>query len=116
MGDALLFKVARIIERRVRDMAPDALVTRYDGGKFAIFSTLDLEQAAKLAEHVRKGVATSKWQYRGEPKQAVLATTVRVGVTAYQRGDTAQTIISRLEAATAEAKERGGNCVVAKPA
>ena len=114
VGDALLFKVARIIERRAREKAPDALITRFDGGKFAIFVSLNLQRATALAEHVRIGVASSKWQYRGEPEQAVLATTIRVGVTTYKHGDTAQSVISRLEAAAAEAKERGGNRVVAK--
>jgi len=114
VGDALLFKVARIIERRAREKVPDALVTRFDGGKFAIFAALDLQRATALAEHVRIGVASSKWQYRGEPEQAVLATTIRVGVTTYKHGDTAETILARLAEATSEAKERGGNRVVAK--
>lgn len=116
VGDALLFKVARIIERRARQKAPESLVTRYDGGEFAILAPLDLDDAAELAEHIRRGVASSKWQYRGQPEQAVLATTVRVGLTAYHEGDTAESLLARAEQATQEGKERGGNCVVAEPA
>lgn len=111
VGDALLYKIARIVERHFHEKVPESLVARYDGS-FGVYLPASLGWAADIAEHVRRGVASSRWQYRGQPQEAVLETTVSIGLTPYCRGDTLSSLLLRADQALRRAKEQGRNCVV----
>ncbi|MFP4058526.1 MAG: GGDEF domain-containing protein [Candidatus Brocadiia bacterium] len=107
VGDALLFKIARIIEERLQKKCPTAFLARYDGGQFGAIVAGKPDHAADVAEHLRKGVAAARWQYRGKEEEAVLETTISVGLAPYRRGDTSDSLMQRAEKVLRQAKDQG---------
>jgi len=118
VGDALLFKVARVIEDSVRWKSGRDLLARYGGEEFAIvLAGARLEAARTVAERIRANVAGSRWQYKGKAdEEAILEVTISIGVAQYRSGDTAAGLVQRADDALYEAKEQGRNKVaVAEP-
>jgi len=111
VADALLFKIARIVERTIKQKSREAFVARYDGASFAILLLGTLSHACDVAERVREGVASARWQYRGKAEDAVLRTTVSLGVAAFHRGEMVSSLLQRAEEAARQARQEGGDRV-----
>jgi len=113
VADALVFKVSRILEERTREECRHACLARYDGGSFAAIVPGDLGQARSLAQAFCEGVAAARWEYRGQERQEVLETTLSIGLVPYRQGCQPDALIERAERALRQAKEQGGNRMVA---
>ena len=111
VGDALLRKVARMIERALPGDKAQCMLGRYGGDEFGtLVHGATIHQARELGEHVRESISSSKWTVRGSP-EGRLEATVSIGVTEYRAGDTVKTVVERCEAALRRAKANGRNRV-----
>jgi len=105
-GDAVLVRIARILNESVRE---SDVLARYGGEEFVVLAPgTDLEGVAYLAEKVRTSVAESSFGV--DPSGEPMRVTVSIGVAEYagdRRGffDTADRALYRAKAA-------GKNCVV----
>ncbi|MFP4058525.1 MAG: GGDEF domain-containing protein [Candidatus Brocadiia bacterium] len=113
VGDALLFKVARLIEGAIRWKAGKDFLARYGGEEFAVvLAGATLKDAANVAERIRKAVGSSRWKYRAQAATTIINATVSLGVAQYRNGDTAATLIERADKALYRAKKSGRNRTV----
>jgi diguanylate cyclase (GGDEF)-like protein len=105
-GDAVLVRIARILNESVRE---SDVLARYGGEEFVVLAPgTDLEGVAYLAEKVRTSVAESSFGV--DPSGEPMRVTVSIGIAEYagdRRGffDTADRALYRAKAA-------GKNCVV----
>ncbi|WP_430453785.1 diguanylate cyclase [Rhodopirellula europaea] len=104
-GDEALVQFARVLESHARD---EDLVARYGGEEFVFLAiNSDNATAARRAEQIRKAIEVTPLDgLNGE------SVTVSFGVTEYQTGDAAETILARSDRALLQAKENGRNRVV----
>jgi diguanylate cyclase (GGDEF)-like protein/PAS domain S-box-containing protein len=103
VGDSVLKKIARIVKRTIRKV--DYFI-RWGGEEFLIISAeTNLEQAYVLAERLRSGIETSKFNN-------ISQITVSCGVARYEKEDTRNTLIKRVDDAMYKAKRTGRNRVV----
>ncbi|MEP1645024.1 sensor domain-containing diguanylate cyclase/phosphohydrolase, partial [Rhodopirellula bahusiensis] len=104
-GDEALIQFARVLQGHTRD---EDLVARYGGEEF-VYLAIDSDNstAARRAEQIRKAIEVTPLDgLKGE------SVTVSFGVTEYQSGDAAETILARSDRALLKAKENGRNRVV----
>lgn len=95
-GDRVLQELARLLNEHVRETD---VVVRYGGDEFmVVMPQTDLEGAAILSERLRLLI------------QKKLAVTISTGVAAVLPGDTAEALLSRVDAALYKAKSSGRNC------
>jgi len=107
IGDALLKKLARILEAAVDEKS---FAARYGGEEFAvIIGCSTLITAKDLAEEIRDTVKNSRWTYKREDKARVLSATVSIGIAHFRNNDTAESVIERADKALYLAKESGRN-------
>jgi diguanylate cyclase (GGDEF)-like protein len=105
-GDAVLVRIARILNESVRE---SDVLARYGGEEFVVLAPgTDLEGVAYLAEKVRTAVAEASFGV--DPAGETMRVTVSIGIAEYagdRRGffDTADRALYRAKAA-------GKNCVV----
>jgi diguanylate cyclase (GGDEF)-like protein len=104
-GDEALVQFARILESHARN---EDLVARYGGEEFVFLAiNSDNSTAARRAEQIRQAIEVTPLDgLNGE------SVTVSFGVTEYQTGDAADTILARSDRALLKAKENGRNRVV----
>ncbi len=103
IGDAVLTQLARLLEGNLRQ---EDMPCRWGGEEFLILLLKqDRYQATLLAEKLRVLIENENFAEVGR-------ITSSFGVTGYNSGDTAASLISRVDAALYTAKERGRNCVV----
>ncbi|MCC9644637.1 diguanylate cyclase [Rhodopirellula sp. JC740] len=104
-GDEALVQFARVLEKHTRD---EDLVARYGGEEFVFLAiNSDNATAARRAEQIRRAIEVTPLDgLNGE------SVTVSFGVTEYQSGDAAETILARADRALLKAKENGRNRVV----
>lgn len=110
IAEALLYKMARTLERLMPREEGGAFLARYAGEAFClILLGTDLAQAAKVADTLRSGVAAARWRPRESRGETVVRTTVSVAVAQYRPGDTVSDLLERAHRALREAE--GGNRV-----
>jgi diguanylate cyclase (GGDEF)-like protein len=104
-GDEAIRKIATATRRLLRK---SDLVCRW-GGEEMIVLALDcpLEEARRLAETLRAGI---RIEPLFDPDEGTRVT-ISVGVTAFQAGDTMDSILSRVDTALFQAKADGGDRV-----
>ncbi|WDQ19195.1 sensor domain-containing diguanylate cyclase/phosphohydrolase [Rhodopirellula sp. P2] len=104
-GDEALMQFARILESHARN---EDLVARYGGEEFVFLAiNSDNSTAARRAEQIRQAIEVTPLDgLNGD------SVTVSFGVTEYQTGDAAETILARSDRALLKAKENGRNRVV----
>jgi diguanylate cyclase (GGDEF)-like protein len=105
-GDALLVRIARILNESVRE---SDVLARYGGEEFVVLATgTDLERATFVAEKVRTTVAETSFGMdgAGEP----IHVTISIGVAEF-RGDR-KGFFDAADRALYRAKAAGKNCVV----
>lgn len=104
-GDHVLRELAGVLSRCARE---SDLVFRVGGDEFVIaLSRTDLPGARLLAERLRRAVDRRVFAYEGN----VLPVRASVGVTNLQPGDTARTLMRRVDGALFGAKDAGRNRV-----
>ncbi len=104
-GDKVLRVVGSLLGKRQRTTD---FTARYGGEEFAcLLPETDLAGAQQLAEDIRKCIADSDFRYRGNKVRI----TVSAGITNFQPQDTAESMLSRADAALYKAKENGRNQV-----
>lgn len=104
-GDEVLIRFAEILGSHNRD---GDLVARYGGEEFVLVCPgCDNATAAHRAESIRKAVSQTTYSVLDGK-----AITASFGVTEYQDGDTAETVLSRADRALLRAKDNGRNRVV----
>jgi len=105
-GDRVLAAVAENLAARIRGTD---FIARYGGEEFVmLLCGTKLEDAMRLADEMRLGIANLKLHFRGTP----LALTISCGMTALILTDTAGTAFDRADKALYKAKEDGRNKVV----
>ncbi|SDI41770.1 diguanylate cyclase [Propionivibrio dicarboxylicus] len=98
VGDSVLIEFAAILRNLVRDTDTPG---RWGGEEFLVIcSHADLNGAHILAERIRAAVAGHSFPVIGQK-------TCSFGVASYRPGDTAETLVSRADAALYEAKQNG---------
>lgn len=112
VGDALLFKVARLIEGSLGKHAPGAVLGRYGGEEFGILvPNSRLPRAKAIADQMRQTVAASRWQYGDHPERPVVQATISIGVAQHRPEETTAQLVHRADRAMYEAKRQGRNRV-----
>ncbi len=105
-GDRVLNAVAQCLAGRIRGTD---FLARYGGEEFVmILRGAKLDDAIRLADELRIGVATLKLHSRGIPLQV----TISSGLTALAAGDSVTSAFERADEAMYQAKARGRNCCV----
>lgn len=104
-ADEVLIRFAEMLGSHNRE---GDLVARYGGEEFVLVCPgCDNATAAHRAESIRQAVAQTTYEPLGGK-----AITASFGVTEYQDGDTAETVLSRADRALLRAKDNGRNRVV----
>jgi len=104
-GDEVIRKVADVSRGRLRG---SDLVCRWGGEEMiALAFNCPLDAARDLAESLRATVAGTPLVSPDDGRRV----TISVGVTAFQPGDTIDTILSRVDKALYRAKQDGRDCV-----
>lgn len=107
IGDAVLQAFARILESKSPD--PD-LIGRYGGEEFlAVLPDTDMEQAQEVAERIRAACHEASIRIEG----GLVHFTTSIGVTQWRPGETATTLLNRLDQGLYQAKESGRDLVAA---
>ncbi len=106
-GDRMLVAFADKCRQSVRS---DDFVARYGGEEFTvILPGASLRNALKKAKLICKTIAGSRYAADDSPNPEAISVTVSIGVSAYQKGDTAQSIIERADNCLYKAKKNGRN-------
>ncbi len=107
IGDALLMRLARILEAAIDEKS---FAARYGGEEFAVIvGCSTLSTAKDLAEEIRDAVKNSRWTYKREDEARVLSATVSIGIAHFRNNDTTESVIGRADKAMYLAKESGRN-------
>ncbi|HEY2628492.1 MAG TPA: GGDEF domain-containing protein, partial [Usitatibacter sp.] len=106
LGDEVLRVVAEMLREHCRERD---ICARYGGDEFTLCLVgANLDDALSVLERLRALVARHAWS-RLHP---ALAVTVSVGVAEIFEGDTAATVMERIDLALYKAKEAGRDCVM----
>ena len=109
-GDEVLEKIAALIRQNIRDTD---IAGRYGGEEFIIIlPQADLSSALVVAERIRSIIESAEMKDSGGN---VFAITVSQGLSGWERGEDAHSLISRADEALYKAKENGRNRVEISP-
>jgi diguanylate cyclase (GGDEF)-like protein len=109
-GDEVLEKIAALIRRNIRDTD---IAGRYGGEEFIIIlPQADLSSAMVVAERIRNIIANAEMK---DTDGNVFAITVSMGLSSWEAGEDAHSLISRADEALYKAKENGRNRVEISP-
>ncbi|MDD3371010.1 MAG: GGDEF domain-containing protein [Alphaproteobacteria bacterium] len=112
VGDQVLRLVARTL---VENLKGRDVIARYGGEEFVIIlPNTRLEDAKRVADHLRSGLANKKVTKRGT-NETLGTVTISVGAAQCEPGDDSETLIARADQAMYEAKQTGRNRVVCAP-
>lgn len=104
-GDEALIEFANVMQNHAR---ANDLVARYGGEEFVLLATTsDNATAARRAEEIRRAISVTPLDGLGG--QCITAS---FGVTEFQTGDSADTVLARADRALLQAKENGRDRVV----
>jgi len=109
-GDEVLEKVATLIRRNIRDTD---VAGRYGGEEFIIIlPQADLSSALVVAERIRSMIENAEMK---DSAGNVFAITVSLGLSSWEPGEDAHSLIARVDEALYKAKENGRNRVEISP-
>lgn len=105
-GDKVLVFLAKLLKTSIREYDK---AYRYGGEEFlVIFNRITKEAAIKVAERILRMIRNNKLIYKNQTIQITLS----IGLTEHQKGDTAESLIERVDAALYEAKKSGKDRLV----
>lgn len=108
VGDAVLRRVADVMQRSIREMD---LLARYGGEEFVLLaSKTDLEGSVALAEKIRQAIAAARFSVVDLDGPKEISITASFGVAQY-RGN-AKAFFNDADRALYRAKDAGKDCVV----
>ena len=103
-GDKALKIIGQMMLKYVRQ---SDYVFRIGGEEFVLLLTsTPADQAGKMVEKLRAGIAASSFHFKGEPVQLTLS----AGITETRSNDNVETIYERADKALYKAKNSGRNC------
>jgi diguanylate cyclase len=104
-GDKVLGKIAEVIRGAIR---LEDFVARYGGEEFVlIVENITPEGACEVAEKIRCAIEKTQFHFRGNPVKI----TASLGVATFKKGDPADVVFERADAALYKAKKTGRNRV-----
>ena len=110
IGDRVLVAFCQKCRKSIRG---DDVLARYGGEEFAIILPgANLKNALKKGRQICDAIASAHYATDDGDGENYLSVTVSIGVTAFKRDDSAETIISRADKALYKAKRSGKNCAV----
>jgi len=110
VGDRVLLAMAETFGHMVRS---DDFLARYGGEEFVIvLPGASRRNAVKKGKLICKTVHKTRFTFDPDDRQPPLSLTVSIGATAYKRGDTAASLLSRADQALYKAKQAGKNGVM----
>lgn len=108
-GDAVLRHLAQVAQSEVRDIDT---IARLGGEEFALLMPdTPLEVACQVVDRVRERLAHSPTHHDG----LAITVTLSAGVSAWEAGDTPDTLLARADGALYQAKAAGRNRVTIQP-
>lgn len=112
IGDRVLLAVAHKCRNLIRH---EDFIARYGGEEFVIvLPHASLRNAIKKANLICKNISDTRYSMDDEKAGHVLSITVSIGISSFQAGDTAKTLIDRADQALYIAKRTGKNRVVSE--
>lgn len=108
MGDRVLEIVGSVLAKVQSDRV---FVARYGGEEFAVIVHDELEVAQMLAEQIRRQVAALQIK-RKSTQDTISAITVSIGLSRFRPGETAESLIERVDTGLYRAKEGGRDRVM----
>ena len=110
VGDRVLLAMANTFGQMVRS---DDFLARYGGEEFVIILPgASRRNAVKKAKQICKTIHKTRYTLEPDDAQSSLSITVSIGVAAFAKGDTAQTVLEKADQALYKAKQSGKNCVM----
>jgi diguanylate cyclase len=107
LGDRVLIAFCQKCRSAIRG---DDLLARYGGEEFAIvLPGANLKNALKKARQICDAISSARYAICNEQDDDYLSITVSIGVTAFKKDDTAETLIGRADNALYKAKRNGKN-------
>ncbi len=111
-GDRVLLALAQRCQGLIRN---DDFIARYGGEEFVIvLSNASLTNATKKAQRICESVGDTRYALNDNKDVHILNITVSIGISVYQTGDTAESVIARADRALYLAKKTGKNRVVSE--
>jgi diguanylate cyclase (GGDEF)-like protein len=109
MGDRVIKDIAQLASRTIRGQD---LLVRWGGDEFILLIQNDIETTRQVAERLRKAVASHKYNDTPDSSDVTNRISISCGITAYQSGQTLDTVLLRADKALYQAKAKGRNRVV----
>ena len=114
VGDRMLLAFAKKCSTAIRS---GDFLARYGGEEFMlILPGASLRNATKKAKQLCKIIASARYAADDSPRADVVSVTVSIGVSTYQQGDTAKSLVDRADQCLYQAKATGKNRVVSENA
>jgi diguanylate cyclase len=114
VGDRMLVAFTEKCRSSVRS---DDFLARYGGEEFTlILPGASLRNAAKKGKQLCRSIAASRYAADDSPNPDAISITVSIGVSAYRKGDTVESVVDRADRCLYKAKADGKNRVVAENA
>ena len=111
-GDRVLLALAQKCQGLIRN---DDFIARYGGEEFVIvLSNASLTNATQKAKRICASVGDTRYALNDNKDVHILNITVSIGISVYQTGDTAESVITRADRALYLAKKTGKNRVVSE--
>ncbi|MBW2515941.1 MAG: GGDEF domain-containing protein [Deltaproteobacteria bacterium] len=111
-GDRVLLALAQKCQGLIRN---DDFIARYGGEEFVIvLPNASLTNATKKAQRICASVGDTRYALNDNNDVHILNITVSIGISVYQNGDTAESVIARADRALYLAKKSGKNRVVSE--
>ncbi|SFH33977.1 diguanylate cyclase (GGDEF) domain-containing protein [Desulfotomaculum arcticum] len=104
VGDEVLRHFARVVQKAIR---PDDFLARYGGEEFIVVCKASIEQAAQVAERIRKSIEKSQ----AKTAAGEIKITASLGIAEFREGDTPGIVKERADQALYKAKNGGRNKV-----
>jgi diguanylate cyclase len=112
MGDRVLAAFAQKCRQAIRG---DDFLARYGGEEFAIIlAGANIRNAHSKARQICNSVSTARYAISDSHNEQYLSMTVSIGVSAFKKDDTVESLIGRTDKALYKAKSCGKNCAVAR--
>lgn len=107
IGDRVLVAMAKKCRTAIRS---DDFLARYGGEEFVIILPgASLKNGLKKGEQICQLIAATRYAASCNQSEEQLSVTVSIGVSAFKKGDTPDSLIARADKALYEAKQRGKN-------